>query len=248
MSAIRVLVVDDSVVVRKVLCDILSSEPSIEVVGTAASGNIALAKIPQLTPDVMTLDIEMPGLNGLETLAQVRKLYPKISVIMCSTLTERGASVTVEALSSGASDYVTKPTNSEGLTSAQEQMRSELIPKILSLRNRLARPTFSAHSVVHRRLEPCRVEILAIGTSTGGPNALGEVIPRIPENFPVPIVIVQHMPPVFTRLLAERLNSQSPLSVREAEPGAEVKAGTVWIARGDYHMMVRRRNRAVDRK
>ena len=247
MSAIRVLIVDDSVVVRKVLCEALNSDPSIEVAGTAPSGNIALAKIPQLNPDVITLDIEMPGLNGLETLAQIRKLYPNISVIMCSTLTERGAAVTLEALAVGASDYVTKPSNSESLSAAKEQIRRELVEKIVSLAHRFSKssPVFASAPVPRRRSAPAKIEILAIGTSTGGPNALGEVIPTIPGDFPVPIVVVQHMPPVFTRLLAERLDSRSPLSVREAEPGAQLQPGTVWIARGDYHMMVQRKDKGV---
>lgn len=245
MSPIRVLVVDDSVVVRKVLCEVLASEPAIAVAGSAASGNIALAKIPQLNPDVITLDIEMPGLNGLETLAQIRKLYPKISVIMCSTLTERGAAITLEALSSGASDYVTKPSNSESLAAANEQIRRELVTKILSLTVRNSTPAPAMpHVAKHRSVLP-KIEILAIGTSTGGPNALGEVIPAIPADFPVPIVVVQHMPPLFTRLLAERLDSRSPLTVREAEQGVVVEPGTVWIARGDYHMTVVRKQKQV---
>src|SRR5437588_1821530 len=122
MPPIRVLIVDDSVVIRKLLCDALSSSPEVAVAGTASSGALALAKVPQLNPDVITLDIEMPGMNGLETLREIRKLYPKLPVIMFSTLTERGASVTLEALSLGASDYVTKPTNSESLAGALEQV------------------------------------------------------------------------------------------------------------------------------
>src|SRR6201981_1623025 len=133
MPPIRLLVVDDSVVVRKLLCEALNSSQEIQVAGTASSGAIALAKIPQLNPDVITLDIEMPGLDGIQTLAEIRKLYPKLPVIMFSTLTERGAAITLEALSQGASDYVTKPTNSKSLANAMEQVQRQLIAKILSL-------------------------------------------------------------------------------------------------------------------
>jgi len=129
MPPVRVLIVDDSVVVRKLLCEALASSPEAEVAGIASSGAIALAKIPQLNPDVITLDIEMPGLNGIQTLVEIRKLYPRLPVIMFSTLTERGAAITLEALSLGASDYATKPTNSESLAGAMEQMRQELVAR-----------------------------------------------------------------------------------------------------------------------
>lgn len=245
MPPVRVLVVDDSVVVRKLLCEALASAPEIAVAGTASCGSIALARIPQLNPDVITLDIEMPGMNGLETLAEIRKLYPKLPVIMFSTLTERGASITLEALSLGASDYVTKPTNSENLAAAMEQVRRELVTKILCLC--VHRPATAPAPRSSARLpggaQP--IDVLAIGVSTGGPNALAQVIPRLPADFPVPVVIVQHMPPLFTRLLAERLNAQSKLPVREAEPGKALEPGQVWIAPGDYHMVVARRGTNV---
>jgi two-component system chemotaxis response regulator CheB len=246
MLPVRVLVVDDSVVVRKLLTEVLASSPEIEVAGTASSGAIALAKIPQLNPDVITLDVEMPGLNGIQTLTAIRKLYPKMPVIMFSTLTERGASVTLEALSLGASDYMTKPTNSEGLAGSMEQVRKELVMRIVSLASHsraLTTPPTAASST--KRKPGLPIEILAIGTSTGGPNALAEVIPQLPKNLPVPVVIVQHMPPLFTRLLAERLNARSPLTVREGEAGKPLEPGHVWIARGDYHMTVVRQATGV---
>src|SRR5581483_765906 len=208
MSRIRVLVVDDSVVVRKIVCEALDSGPDIIVAGTAATGSIALSKIPQLSPDVVTLDVEMPGLNGIETLKEIRRLYPKLPVIMFSTLTERGAAVTLEALSAGASDYVTKPSNSASLSASIADVRQQLIDKIIllarrntSLQQAPVAPRFTSSSGASR------VDILAIGTSTGGPNALGEVIPALPGDLGVPVVVVQHMPPLFTRLLAERLNT-----------------------------------------
>jgi len=247
MPPIRVLVVDDSVVVRKLVSDALASSPEVQVAGTASSGSIALAKIPQLNPDAITLDVEMPGLNGIQTLAEIRKLYPKLPVIMFSTLTERGAAITLEALSMGASDYVPKPSNSESLASALEQVHRELVTKIVSLGGRTRGIAVSSQPVfpTKRKSGGQPIHVLAIGTSTGGPNALAEVVPRLPADLPVPVVVVQHMPPLFTRLLAERLNAQSPLSVLEAEAGAKLEPGQVWIARGDYHMALARKGNAV---
>jgi two-component system, chemotaxis family, protein-glutamate methylesterase/glutaminase len=242
MTTIRILVVDDSVVIRKVLSDTLAADPALEVVGTASDGRIALAKIPLLKPDLVTLDVEMPVMNGLETLAAVRKLYPKLPVIMFSTLTERGAAATLDALSLGASDYATKPSNTGNPTVAIERIRAELIPKIRALCGVAplkllplagCRPALKARL----RTNP-RIEIVAIGTSTGGPNALAEVLPRIPNDFPVPIVVVQHMPPIFTRLLAERLASRSAISVEEGSAGVVLSPGHAWIAPGNFHMKV----------
>lgn len=245
MMPLRVLIVDDSVVVRKLLSDALSCDADVQVAGTASSGAIALAKIPQLNPDVITLDIEMPGLNGIETLGEIRRLYPKLPVIMFSTLTEQGAAVTLEALSRGASDYMTKPANAESMAGAMEQVRHDLIAKIIGLGRRDRGIVPPRVSSTKRALMDRRIEILAIGTSTGGPNALAEVIPRLPADFPIPTVIVQHMPPLFTRLLAERLNAQSEIDVQEAEAGRPVEAGQAWIARGDYHMTVNRKGTRV---
>lgn len=241
MPRIRILVVDDSVVSRRFLCNVLASTAEIEVAGTASNGAIALATIPQLNPDVITLDVEMPGLDGIETLAEIRKHYPKLPVIMFSALTERGAVVTLEALSLGASDYVTKPSHAGSTAEAIDQVRRELIPKILLLAEKQTIPQMN--SILPRATSrgfKRRVDILAIGTSTGGPNALAEVIPKLPKDFPVPIVIVQHLPPLFTRLLAERLNSRSQLRVAEGIAGRELGPGDVWIAPGDCHLVLRR--------
>jgi len=248
MVPVRVLVVDDSVVVRRLLREALASSSEVQVVGTASSGAIGLAKIPQLHPDVMTLDLEMAGMNGIETLTEIRKLYPKLPVIMFSTLTERGAAVTLEALSLGASDYMTKPSNSASLAGAMESIRRELIAKTVSLAGRTRGHTVPPSRAVvasNRRSDGVRIEILAIGTSTGGPNALAEVVCGLPGDFSVPVVVVQHMPPLFTRLLAERLNSHSRLTVQEAEAGRTLEPGQVWIARGDYHMAVARKGTRV---
>lgn len=244
MTRTRILVVDDSVVIRKVLCDILSSDPEMEVVGTASDGRIGLAKIAQLHPDLITLDVEMPVMNGLETLAELRKLYPQLPVVMFSTLTERGAAATLDALSLGASDYATKPSNTGSPALAIAAVRAELIPKIKALCSKPARkltslapprPLMPVLRPTHRR-----IEIVAIGTSTGGPNALAEVLPVIPKNFPVPIVLVQHMPPLFTRLLADRLGAHSAIVVEEGSAETILCPGHAWIAPGNFHMTVKR--------
>jgi two-component system, chemotaxis family, protein-glutamate methylesterase/glutaminase len=253
MPPIRILIVDDSSVIRKVLSEGLASDAGIEVVGTAANGQIALSKIPQVNPDVVTLDIEMPIMNGIETLIAIRKIYPKLPVIMFSTLTERGAVTTLDALAQGASDYVTKPSNTGSLEVTLHQIREQLIPKVKALcPSRVPmqahggpptpqwRPTKSLQS-----FEYAQIDILAIGTSTGGPNALAELIPAIPKDFPVPIVIVQHMPPVFTRLLAARMTERSSLNVQEGKAGEILKAGDAWIAPGDFHMTVERQGTSV---
>jgi two-component system, chemotaxis family, protein-glutamate methylesterase/glutaminase len=244
MARIRILVVDDSVVIRKLLCDTLASDPEIEVVGTAGNGSIALSRIAQVNPDVVTLDVEMPVMGGLETLRELRKSHSHLPIIMFSTLTERGAAATLEALSLGASDYVTKPTNTGSLSAGVETIRTELIPKIkaLSLRSssrlkHLPRPKPTVR-VAPQLQQP--INIVAIGTSTGGPNALAEVLPRIPKNLPVPIVVVQHMPPIFTRFLAERLATLSEILVAEGRDGTTLLPGQAWIAPGDFHMTVMR--------
>lgn len=243
MLRIRVLVVDDSVIVRKLVSEALATSPEVEVVGTASNGAIALAKIPQLNPNVITLDVEMPCMDGLATLTEIRRLYPRLPVIMLSAMTELGAEITIQALSAGASDYMTKPSNMESLTVAMDQVRRELVEKIVSLASVEAREGASSAPMRlrGRRWPGVRaIEVLAIGASTGGPTALAEVLSHLPADLPVPVVVVQHMPALFTRFLAERLNSESPLAVREAERGKKLQAGDVWIAPGDFHMTVER--------
>ena len=243
MQPLRVLIVDDSAVLRRLLGDVLASDPEIEVAGTAGNGSLALARIPEVKPDLITLDIEMPGMDGLATITEIRKLYPKLPVIMFSNLTERGAAATLDALARGASDYVAKPTRAGSVEAARQRVREELIPKIKSLcevRGKFPQP-LSAPAVVAPTRAPVRIDIVAIGTSTGGPNALAELIAQFPADFPVPIVIVQHMPPLFTRLLADRLNSRSRLHVQEGQEGMKVESGQVWIAPGGRHVTVARK-------
>jgi two-component system chemotaxis response regulator CheB len=255
MAPIRVLMIDDSVVIRRVLCDALAADPAIEIAGTAATGQIGLSKIAQLHPDLVTLDVEMPGLSGLETVREIRKLYPKLPVIMFSTLTERGATTTLEALELGASDYVAKPSDTGSLELTLAAIRRELLPKVkalcpqLHLEPRLLPRTLPARA---RVITPTaavqnreRIDILAIGTSTGGPNALAALFPRLPSDLPVPVVVVQHMPPLFTRLLSERLNKISPLAIQEGVQGQKLEAAHAWIAPGDFHMVLERREGIV---
>jgi len=256
MRKIRVLVVDDSVVVRRLVSDALSADGALEVVGVAANGRIALARIPQLNPDLITLDIDMPEMDGLETLRELRKTQPRLPVIMFSTVTERGASATLDALALGANDYVTKPANLGSISLAIEHVREQLIP-VIKAHCRLSegstprpvmfrQPCPSVPVLPRSRPQPhAPPEIVAIGVSTGGPNALAELIPQLPADLGVPVVIVQHMPPIFTGLLAERLASRARIRVEEGRPGKAIEAGGAWIAPGDFHMVLRRDGNAV---
>jgi len=242
MSKIRVLIVDDSVVIRRLLSENLSSDPAIEIAGTAADGLIGLAKIAQLNPDIVILDVEMPVMDGLRTLAEIRKVYASLPVIMFSTLTGVGTSATIEALVLGASDYATKPTSADH---ARDSVREELIPKIKTLchwelksETAAKKLPLSTKTAIHAAGASAPVQILAIGVSTGGPNALAALLPALDKAIPVPVVIVQHMPKVFTSLLASRLASVSGFSVREGKMGERLHPGEVWIAPGGYHMEV----------
>jgi two-component system chemotaxis response regulator CheB len=248
-TPIRVLVVDDSVVIRRLVKEILDADPRIEVVGTAQNGQIALAKMAELKPDAVTLDIEMPVMDGISCLRELRKTYTRMPVVMFSTLTERGAASTMDALAAGASDYVTKPSNVGSVTESRRNIAEQLIPKLLALtgaRRLVVRtaplppptpvPNVERAGTGARRTTP--FAILAIGSSTGGPDALAVVLRALPADLPVPIVVVQHMPPVFTRMLAQRLDSVCALSVSEAAEGDLIERGRVLIAPGGSHLEV----------
>lgn len=250
MPKLRILIVDDAVVVRRILTDTLSADPELEV-SSAANGRIALAKLDQVNPDLITLDMEMPELDGLATLKEIRKVRPKVPVIMFSTLTARGAAVTLDALAAGANDYLTKPANVGSVAAALARVKDELIPKIKALCHiDKPRPDVMAR-VMPATLPPptlprgSRVDIVTIGVSTGGPKALSEILPLIPANFPVPIVIVQHMPPIFTKLLADRLTNQCKIPVMEGARGMPVAMGKVYIAAGGSHTTIRRQENQV---
>jgi two-component system chemotaxis response regulator CheB len=247
---IRVLVVDDSVVIRRLVTHALGEHPELQVVGAAANGVIALQRIPQLNPDVLTLDIEMPEMDGLQLLRRVRREYPHLRVIMFSTLTERGTAATIEALSLGADDYVAKASNAGSLDRSLARLSGELVPKIRQFFAFANESVVSPPSPARPLAAPAprlRVQprIVAIGVSTGGPAALGAIIGEFPVGFHLPVVIVQHMPPLFTRLLAERLDAAAHLAVREACQDELVEPGKVLVAPGDFHMKLARANGAV---
>lgn len=240
--------VDDSALVRRLIVTALAEADDIEVVGMARDGVDAIEKVDELIPDVVTLDVEMPRLDGLGALAEIRARHPRLPVIMFSTLTERGAAATLEALSRGASDYVTKPSNTGSVAEGLASVRDQLVPRIRALAGmrRLA-PTPRVER--QREVAPVRpaprqagpAEMLLVGCSTGGPDALATVLAQLPANLAVPVLVVQHMPPVFTAMLAQRLDKLSPLSVREAAVGDVPTAGEVLIAPGDWHMRVETR-------
>ncbi|MCU1346130.1 MAG: Chemotaxis response regulator protein-glutamate methylesterase [Acidimicrobiia bacterium] len=317
MAPVRVLIVDDSTVVRRVLTGALTDDSDIVVAGTAINGRVALDMIDGLLPDVVVLDIEMPVMDGITTLREIRRRWRWLPVIMFSTLTERGATATFDALAGGAADYVTKPSNTGSMEGAVERIMNELAPKVKQLARRfasqhpdrlhyveaavapqmIAEPTVAPDRPVARSRPPAparapaapaaakvptkpagaggraavasssarkieamsprqpirlaaprkqgRVEAVVMGVSTGGPNALAELLPLLPSGFPVPILIVQHMPPIFTRMLAERLDRLCLLPVVEATAGLSVRPGHVYLAPGDLHLSLKRAAGAV---
>jgi two-component system, chemotaxis family, protein-glutamate methylesterase/glutaminase len=246
-APIRVLVVDDSLVIRRLVVDALSADPDIEVVGQAPNGKIALEKVAALTPDAVTMDIEMPEMNGIEAVRALRRTHPRLPVLMLSTFTERGAAAALDALAAGASDYVTKPSNVGSFADSQRNVREQLIPRIKALTSS-RRPATSAvppPPAAPRRPRTGAFGVLAIGCSTGGPDALASLLPSLPSDLPVPVVIVQHMPPVFTRLLAARLDAQCGLPVTQAQHGGAVLPGRILIAPGGFHLALRRQGPSV---
>jgi two-component system chemotaxis response regulator CheB len=250
---IRVLVVDDSGVIRRVVTEALASDPQIEVIGTAIDGRTAVEQVAKLKPDAVTMDIEMPGMNGIEAVRAIRKTQPRLPIVMFSTLTERGATATLDALAAGASDYVPKPSNTGSFEQSKANVREQLIPKLKALTGtrRVAGGGVAARQVPAPRSAGTRLprtgpfQALVIGCSTGGPDALAQVLPLLPGDLPVPVLVVQHMPPLFTRLLAQRLDGQCKLRVSEAEEGDAVLPGRILIAPGGKHLTVRRQGATV---
>lgn len=249
---IRVLIADDSAVVRRIVTDTLGKNSDVDIVGAARNGKQALELIQSASPDVVVLDIEMPVMDGISALRTLRQTDRRTPVIMFSSLTTRGGEATLDALSLGASDYVTKPVSGGAMSESVDYLEKELVPLVLQWgRQSKRRRTLNTVAPETRRTVPKAcvsvpakevskktepIELIAIGSSTGGPNALADVLGELPADLGLPIVIVQHMPKLFTRLLAERLDKVCPLTVREAVEGAPLQAGEVWIAPGDYHM------------
>jgi len=239
----RILIVDDSTVMRSLLRSVLLSARGFEVAGMAGDGESALRLIEELRPDLVLLDVEMPVMDGLATLRKLRGRGHKMPVIMCSALTQRGGRVTIEALAGGASDYVAKPQGQTSPIEAMQTLSRDLLPKLRALTAVSAAPVLPPPL---RMLQPApRAEhgsshptLLVVGVSTGGPAALDILLPALPATFSLPVLIVQHMPELFTRLLAERLAQRCPLRVNEAAEGAPVLPGSIAIARGNWHLEV----------
>lgn len=231
---------------RRVIWGLLEEDPEIEVVGSAVDGLDAIDKIAQLKPDVVTLDVEMPRLDGLQTLGYLMSESP-VPCVMLSAYTPRGAETTLKALDFGATDFVQKPSGAISLN--LERVKEELLTKVkvakgidlkrLPFQGVVKAPALSAIAPKKRSVVD-RGSVVAIGTSTGGPRALHSVIPALPEDLPVPVLVVQHMSAGFTRSLAERLDRESRLRVKEAEADEMLEPGVVYIAPGDFHMQVER--------
>lgn len=235
---IRVLIVDDSAFMRNALSNLLSSDPEITVVGTAKDGLEGVELAAALNPDVVTLDVEMPKLDGIAALRRIMKEKP-VPVIMVSSLTTEGARLTMEALEIGAMDFI--PKNLSDRTSNILSMKDSLISKVKAVSRGVSapKPQIEKHAP-EKRSAVSHVDVIAIGASTGGPRALQTIIPRLPGGVPVPILIAQHMPEGFTRAFADRLAQMSRIMVKEAEDGEFLKPGIVYVAPGSGHMSVAR--------
>ena len=270
--SLRALIVDDTVMYRKVIGDALAAFPDVEVVGTAGSGSIALKKLALTPADIVFLDVNMPDMDGIETLQRIRAEFPAVQVVMVSSLTVKGSETTIKALEMGAVDFIPKPEGTD-FAASMHQLATNLLPVIRSVQMRLHRAggaldvktaaakTASAKPALSSLLParpaapivpvapmpgsaplPRSFGVVAIGVSTGGPEALNKLIPALQAKMPVPVVMVQHMPPLFTKSLADSLDKKSSIKVVEAAEGDILQAGTVYIAPGGRHMAVRRRD------
>ena len=237
----RILVVDDSVVMRKLLGELIANEPELVLAGTAPTMSVGIAKIEHTTPDVVILDVGSEDAANAEAIARIRKTWPKLPIVMCSTAGGPGTAATRRAFSLGATDYITKPSSTLTAEEATTCFRDQLLPKLKALA--FANDPDEARvatSLAPGRIAPAVVEAVVIGSSTGGPNALATLFASLPADLPVPILIVQHMPPVFTRLLAERISASSLVRTHEAKLGQPIEPGQAYIAPGNFHMTVQR--------
>ncbi|XXM73539.1 protein-glutamate methylesterase/protein-glutamine glutaminase [Lysinibacillus sphaericus] len=254
----KVLVVDDSAFMRKLISDFISASEEMEVAGIARNGEDALVKIKKLSPDVVTLDVEMPKMNGIEALKKIMSECP-VPVVMLSSTTKEGAEETIKAVQYGAVDFIAKPSGTISLD--LHKIQEEIVRKVYSASqvpiNKLLGQTFSTaispnRKVYHKEIERSALEskparpfheiqkpgLIMIGTSTGGPRALQHVLTNLPASLDAPVVIVQHMPPGFTKSLADRLNSLADIKVKEAEHGEQLEKATAYIAPGGFHMRI----------
>jgi len=263
-NLLRVLVVDDTVTYRKIVADVLAGCPDVEVIGTAANGKIALQRIEQQAPDLLILDLEMPEMNGQAVLEELRRRRSPTGAIMLSAFTAQGAKATLSALEAGAFDFVLKP-NGATIDANVDRLRHELQTKISAFARQrsvrdilygknngygmsaeVARPVIPAVPASRSIAQPADSPlVVGIGISTGGPKALTEMLPQLPADLPVPVLIVQHMPPIFTKSLADDLNTRCKLAVREGIDGQPVMPGQIWIAPGGRQMKVQRENNQV---
>lgn len=242
---VRILVVDDSALYRQMIRNVLRDIPAIEVVGAAKNGTEALQKIQELKPDAITLDYEMPGMNGIQVLRRMKRRRIECKAIMVSSYTEEGAKVTTDALLEGAFDFIQKPT-----TRDPEQTRAELkitlLEKLMPVAEAIGRKVSLPSGTVEQSSTPAaNCEAIVIGTSTGGPIALRQVLPHLPGDLSVPIIVVQHMPAQFTAPLARRLNELCQLEVVETENAMRIRAGAIYVAAGGRHTKLVRRDKHV---
>ncbi len=256
MDTLKVLIVDDTIVYRKIVGDILKEIPGVEIVGVANNGKIALSKIQILKPDLITLDIEMPEVNGIEVLEQLNHIDSPPIAVMLSTLTQQGSEMTIKALELGAFDFVPKPDQGSMAENLQK-VKHAITPIITALkrqkltinkiRNKVSKPSSLASEPAkirtptvssHKRSKRTPSEIIGIGISTGGPNALSAMIPSLPADLKAPVLIVQHMPPIFTKSLANSLNKKSKIEVVEAQNNDKIESGKVYIAPGGKQMKI----------
>lgn len=256
----KILVVDDSIVFRSAITQVLQENADLNVFKSVVNGKLAIDML-KLHPDIdlITLDMEMPVMDGLETIKEIRKTNAFVSIIVFSSQTLKGAEKTIQALSAGANDFVTKPNTETSADESLNSIRENLLPKVLVLKNKAKSFKTNSPIIISKnntdsinldknieyvnleKLEiPIKPKLILIGTSTGGPEALSSIFRSIKENVSIPMLIVQHMPPLFTEKLAEMLNKMSPVEVREAKNGDFIKPGLCLIAPGDFHMTLKR--------
>lgn len=268
--SLKILIVDDTAIYRKILQNVVADIDGAEVLATAPNGELALKRVEAKRPDLILLDVEMPGISGLDTLKQIKEIDSSIGVIMVSGISEKQAEVTLQCLNAGAMDFIAKPTG-RNFSENTEYLKRTLIPIVSIFKTKkalasvgakktvVAKPKVTPKSVFPVKTKqvkpvaklttapnPKRFDVIVIGVSTGGPNALHQVIPKLPKNLGVPILLVQHMPPMFTKSLASHLNEKSELEVMEAEDGQIVTANQVVIAQGGKHMVVKSLNAKLE--